>query len=30
MLLAIAIYLLTGDLAWRPHGHIMPLLETGQ
>ena len=30
MLLAITVYLLTGDLAWRPHGRVMPLLETGQ
>jgi hypothetical protein len=30
MLLAMAIYLMSGDLAWIPHGHVIPLLETGQ
>jgi hypothetical protein len=30
MLFAIAVYLLTGDLAWTNHGHAMPLLATGQ
>jgi hypothetical protein len=30
MLLAIGIYLVTGDLAWTNHGRAMPLLVTGQ
>ena len=30
MLLAISIYLMTGDLAWTRHGHAMPAVETGQ
>jgi len=29
MLAAIAIYLLTGDEAWGPHGHAVPLIVTG-
>jgi hypothetical protein len=30
MLLAIGIYLVTGDLAWTHHGRVVPALETGQ
>jgi hypothetical protein len=29
MLLAVAVYVMTGNLAWRPHGHELPLLDAG-
>ena len=30
MLIAIVTYVMTGDLAWQPHGHALPLLDSGK